>query len=473
VARPPSTTFRLRRVAGPVGRSEVASSPEQVSGGESLRAARETDQDHRTGVETSLIVALFAAYAVYASVFALAASGDESVWGAWAAGAYAAAAGLAVWLWRRFPGAPLVAALVGSVIVPAATLPVDWKATSEVPVITRAATLWLAHGTPYLASSQLVSWRSYDPYLPGMSIFGLPHAVGLRGLWGDPLTWLAVATFGLLVVAFRIAAPRVARRCTPCRRRALWRVLLLVTCPVFALPMALGVTDPTVIALLCVGLAAAAHGVPVRARSAPRPADDAPACDCRPTIGPARRGHPVLGGIAIGAACALKATAWPALPVIAALLVVRDGRKTAGYFVASSLTSLVALIVVTAPALLTQPGALWQNLVAYPLGLTRRLTQAASPLPGHLLAGLGSLGHIAAIALLGAAALAMCASLVVRPPRTLEQTVLRLAIGLTAMFILAPDARFGYFAYPIGIVLWLVLTAVTPRRGQHTRRATD
>lgn len=471
MANPQSTGSRIRRISWPVESLGVSSTRDEISAGGKARPTRGGDEEHRLGVETPLIVALFAIYAAYAVVFALAASGDEAVWGAWAAGTYAVTAGLAVWFWRRYPGAPLLVALVGSLIVPAAILPVSWKATSEVRVITRAATLWLTHGTPYLASSQLVSWRSYDPYLPGMSIFGLPHAVGLRGLLGDPLTWLALATFALLVAAFRIAAPGVARRCTPCRRRALLRVLLLVTCPVFALPMSLGVTDPTVIALMCFGLAATARSVHARTGSATSTTDDVAVCDCRPKVASQRRGHPLLGGIAIGAACALKATAWPALPVIAALLFVRDGRKTAGYFVASSLASFVVLIVVTAPALLAQPGALWQNLVAYPLGLSRRLTQAASPLPGHLLAGAGSLGHVAAIALLGAAAVAMCASLVLRPPRTLRQTVLRLAIGLAAMFVLAPDARFGYFAYPIGILLWLVLTAVNPRRGRHSSRA--
>ena len=29
-------------------------------------------------------------------------------------------------------------------------------------------------------------------------------------------------------------------------------------------------------------------------------------------------------------------------------------------------------------------------------------------------------------------------------------------IGLTAMFVLAPSTRFGYFIYPAALVLWLL-----------------
>jgi hypothetical protein len=389
--------------------------------------------DHRIGAEPRTAVVLFAIFAAYAAVFALVAQGAEPVWGEWAAGGYGAAAVVAVWSWRRHPSVPLLVALAGAFAVPAAILPDNWGATSEVRVIARAAALSLAHGTPYLASQQLVSWRSYDPYLPGMSLFGLPHALGFPGLFGDPLIWLATATAALLAAACRIAAPGAARRCHHGRRQALLRTLLLLSCPVFALPMSLGVTDPPVIALICLGLA-----------------------------GAARRGrgrHLLLSGAAIGAACALKATAWPALPVVVALVAARDGRYAAVRLAGSSLASFLMLTALMAPALLAQPSALWQNIVAYPLGLSRRLTPAASPLPGHVLAGAGSLGHLAAIVLLGGAALAMGASLVLRPPRDVQQASVRLAIGLTAMFLLAPDTRVGYFAYPLGVLSWLVLTA--------------
>jgi hypothetical protein len=33
----------------------------------------------------------------------------------------------------------------------------------------------------------------------------------------------------------------------------------------------------------------------------------------------------------------------------------------------------------------------------------------------------------------------------------------RLVIGLSAMFVLAPSTRFGYFIYPAALVLWLLI----------------
>lgn len=437
--------------------------PRPIGTGEEPPARCATGEPHGLGLGTPLVAGSFLAFAAYAGVVALAARGTEGTWGAWAAGGYAVAALLAAWCWRRRPIVPLLPALAGAFVVPAAVLPSTWGATSEVRVVARAAHQWLAHGTPYLASGQLVSWRSYDPYLPGMSVFGLPHALGLPGLLGDPLVWLAAATAALLAAACRIAAPGAPGRCAGCRRRAALRALLLVAVPVFALPMALGVTDPPVIALLCLALALTARG-PAGHRL-PGAAGVPPG---QPLAGAAdgRTGHPLLAGVAVGVACALKATAWPALPVILALVVVRDGRRAAAGFAGTSLGSFLALLALTAPAVVVHPRSFWQNIVAYPLGLTRRHTPAASPLPGHLLASSGGAGHAAAILLLGAAGLAVGASLVVRPPRDARQTAVRLAVGLAAMFLLAPDARFGYFAYPLGILAWLLVAVVAPHRAK-------
>lgn len=439
------------------------SDPGEGGAGESSREVRALVGDRPAGVATPVAVAFFAAFAAYALVVALVAHGAESVWGGWAAGGYACAAAVALRWWRRHPGAPLLPALAGALVVPASVLPPSWGATSEVRVVARAASLWLAHGTPYLTATQLASWRSYDPYLPGMSVFGLPHALGVPGPLGDPLVWLAAATMCALVAACHIVDPGLAPGGG--RGRAWLQMLLLVACPVLALPMSLGVTDPPVIALICLGLAWAA-------RPSGRRPDEAPGSPGAPRrghlverISAVRPGRPVLAGIAIGSACALKAIAWPAFPVVLALLAARDGRRPATRFAASSLGSFLGLLVVTAPALVAHPGAFWQNIVAYPLGISRRPTQAASPLPGHVLAGAGSLGHLAAIGLLLAVAVALGASLVARPPRGVAPASLRLAVCLTAMFVLAPAARFGYFAYPLAIVSWLVLSVPLRQRG--------
>jgi hypothetical protein len=53
------------------------------------------------------------------------------------------------------------------------------------------------------------------------------------------------------------------------------------------------------------------------------------------------------------------------------------------------------------------------------------------------------------------AAAVIAGSLAVRPPRTVPAAVWRLAIGLSVMFVLAPATRFGYFIYPLCLLLWL------------------
>jgi hypothetical protein len=92
--------------------------------------------------------------------------------------------------------------------------------------------------------------------------------------------------------------------------------------------------------------------------------------------------------------------------------------------------------------------------VLFPLGLTRQQTLAASPLPGHLLASTGAVGHWAAVALLGAAGVAVAASLQIRPPLSVPVALTRLALGMTLLIMLAPATRWGYLAYPVGLLGW-------------------
>ncbi len=45
----------------------------------------------------------------------------------------------------------------------------------------------------------------------------------------------------------------------------------------------------------------------------------------------------------------------------------------------------------------------------------------------------------------------------IRPPRDVPAAAWRLAVGLTLMFLLGPNVRFGYFIYPLGLIGWLAL----------------
>src|SRR5262249_58892848 len=112
---------------------------------------------------------------------------------------------------------------------------------------------------------------------------------------------------------------------------------------------------------------------------------------------------------------------------------------------ALALGAAAPLAVALPPAALARPAAIIQNTIAYPLGLTAARSPAQSPLPGHLLAALGPAGHATAIALLAAAGVALVVSLVTAPPSTPAQAATRIALGLTALFLLSPATRFGYF----------------------------
>src|SRR5438552_18935796 len=108
------------------------------------------------------------------------------------------------------------------------------------------------------------------------------------------------------------------------------------------------------------------------------------------------------------------------------------------------------------PSAVLKPGSLVKNTILFPLGLASVKSQADSPLLGHVLAQTGVLGHTIVVILLVGTGLAIAVSLVVRPPRDVPAATIRLVLGLSAMFVLAPSTRFGYFIYPAALVLWLL-----------------
>ena len=387
----------------------------------------------------------YAGFAVYAAGVALfSGPGLDHWWGTWAAGGYAVAA-LVTMITARRAGSgrawggrlALAASLAGALAAPALWLMTREPTPPDVAVVARAGGLLLHHGSPYLPAAALSAggWLAYNPYLPVMALFGLPGALGAPGkTW----PWLIVATFLLLYATFRVTlAPRAGGD----RRAALGHAAFWLACPVMAFPLTMGITDPPVIALTCLALALLARAG--RAGTARR--------------AKASRRDIALAALVLGVACAMKYTAWPALAIIAVMVAARDGARTAVGFTAGALLAAAALVAALAPAALGDPGALLQNTVAYPLGLTRAKSPAASPLPGHLLATLGSGGHLAALVLLAAAGLATAASLWLAPPATPAAAARRIAIGLTALFLLSPATRFGYFIYPISLYAWAIL----------------
>ena len=370
----------------------------------------------------------FAAFTVYAGVTILTGHADGT-WAAWACGGYAATTILL--LVTRSWVIPLAAAAGGALIAPLFWLITNAAPTGEVVVISQSANYLLKHGTPYLPQSLLTSWVSYNPYLPFMQIFGLPRAAGLGGVLGDPRIWTTLVTVAALAAAFTVVSPHRIRDCGQCRSRLAWLTTVAVVSPVIAFPLSVGVTDPPVIALTCLTLALA------------------------------YRERLVLAGLVLALACSMKTTAWAVIPVLGVMAWVRYAPRAAGRFAASAIGLTALLAAVGAPAALASPSAVnavKQNLVEYPLGNTKYKTPAQSPLPGHLIAELGSAGHAAAVALMVIAVLAFVAWLLLRPPRDVRDVAFRLAVGYAALFTLDPSTRFGYYAYPLALLGWLALT---------------
>jgi hypothetical protein len=383
-------------------------------------------------------MAAYAVFCAYGTAAAAVSGGRDRLWAIWAACGYAAALAV-LWLWRGRRG--LIAAVGVSValavLAPLLWLSVAYPLEDGMNVIDRAASLLLHHGSPYLPASQVTGWISYNPYLPVMTLFGLPHAAGLGGLAGNSGVWIAIGTVIPLAAAFWIAMARGGGRTW--RQDALLATGVAIASPVVGLNLAVITTDPPVLALILLALALAT----------------------RPGTAVSSRASGALGaGIALGAACDLKSTAWLAVPVLAAMFAARDGARAAWRFAASAAATAFVLIAALAPAALTSwaaANALIRDSVLFPLGLTRYKTPAESLLPGHLLTALGTAGHVISVGLLLVAVLGIGVSLVVRPPRDIPAAARRLAIGLSLMFLLGPQVRFGYFLYPLGLVGYLAL----------------
>lgn len=369
----------------------------------------------------------FGCFAVYSGLIAAFGGHSDRAWAVWAFGGYA----LATLLLRygKTWTVPLVTSISISLLAPMFWLVTQAPAAAEVIVIGRGARHLLRYGTPYLPPDQLLNWRAYNPYMPVMELFGLPRALGLNGTLGDARIWTTLLTAALLTASFAIARPHPLRDCPDCRRRTATLTGIALASPVFAYPLALGITDPPIIGLLFLVLALA------------------------------YRGRWLSSGTALAVACAMKSTAWAALPVLAVLAWNRYTPRAAVRFTVSAVAGTGVLSLLAAPAALANSAAFLQNTVAFPLGLTAHKTPAESPLPGHILSTLGDAGHLAAVALMAIAAAAFAVWVLLRPPRTAASAGMILAAGYAIVFLLDPASRFGYFVYPVGLLGWVAFTA--------------
>jgi 4-amino-4-deoxy-L-arabinose transferase-like glycosyltransferase len=372
---------------------------------------------------TATAFAICAAFAGGVALFST--NSLHQLWGLIASCAYVAAA-LAVLAWRsRGIDLALVLSVGGALLTPLFVNAATGRRQPEVAVIARSAKQLVHHHSPYQSVASLATVHNpnaYNPYLPVMSLFGIPRALFGTHVITDPRVWFGLAFLIIFWLALRAAGARNCLR---------WTVFVAAS-PVIAFELAVGGTDIPILALMCLGFALLW-----------------------------RRPRFALAGIALGLASAAKSTAWPAVAVAAVLVGTRFGKKQLLVFLGWALASCA---VIVGPVAIVWPSALVDNTILFPLGLADVKSAAASPLPGHVLADTGRLGHLIAIGLLVLAGAVIAGSLVVRPPVTVPSAVWRLIIGLTLMFALAPATRFGYFIYPAALFLWLEVSRLGLRQ---------
>jgi hypothetical protein len=345
------------------------------------------------------------------------------------------AAGL---LRRRIDGARVaVAALVlaGAVAAPLAA-EVRGRAdsgamyvASEV-VVTECAAAAVAHGAdPYSApldSAGCARSRhvvGHFPYLPGMTVFGLPRALLSSGLLTD------ARLFFLAVTLIATAAAFAFWRGPPGRRLRALQLLLVL--PTGAAALVVGGDDLPVLALSVLALVLFA------------------------------RGRPAGSAAAVGTAALLKFTAWPLLLALATAAHARDRHRISPLALAP-----FAVLLCLLPAAAASPSAFADDVIMFPQGLASQRSPADSTTVGSLLVGATPYPRLTTW-LLFVVALVVSAALLVRLARSGGNDPAAAAGAiLLVLVLLAPVARSGYVVYPLELGAWSLL--LRPRAHAHS-----
>jgi hypothetical protein len=321
--------------------------------------------------------------------------------------------------------------LVGATLAPLA-LEVTWRSEGnaslhvqpEVVVIEQAGHRAARGQDPYHAEvkgHRVISavkgeptYESFFPYLPLMTVFGLPSSTHGPVRVTDARIFFSLVTLLVVTVALVLcrgpAGPKV---------RALQ---VLTVLPTAALPLATGGDDMPIVAFLLLALVLA------------------------------QRRQPLSSGLVLGVVCAMKFTAWPLAAL--ALFAARD-REGKRQPLRMALGMLVVIGPVVVPFLLRNPQAFVQNVIQFPLGLSGVASPAASPMPGHLLVVAFPWLHRIlplTVAVIGGALLARY--LVRRPPRTASDVSSLGGWVMLVAIMFAPATRIGYLLYPINFFVW-------------------
>ncbi|SDD60756.1 glycosyltransferase 87 family protein [Glycomyces harbinensis] len=391
-------------------------------------------------------LAFYSLAALFAGATALWTTLDSHAqWGAIAFGGYLPAAVCAAILltqpgavWRRR------AIVAGATAVAVAAIPlvfmaidraagVSGRAQEEVLVVEASGTRLLETGSPYLRADSIAALPEpllgYNPYQPGMAVFGIPAALLGEHWWTDARVYFLLAAAACAYAAVRLlrgggalqgaAVEGGALEAAGAGKGPLLRaVQATFVFPVCALTFATGGDDMPVVALMVLALALA------------------------------HRERSFGAGLAVGAAASLKLFAWP-VAVVLAFLLWRNGnlrRYLGGFALPVAVTML--------PVLATDARGFFDNVIAFGLGHGVVTSPAQSPLPGFLIAEHVPGGDLIAPALLGLAAVVIAWLLWTRPPASAASAAMWCVAGLSAAFLLMPSTRFGYLLYPVVLLGW-------------------
>jgi hypothetical protein len=280
------------------------------------------------------------------------------------------------------------------------------------------------HGKVVYHAKGVSTVNAFLPYLPLMTIFGIPSERKHDIVLTDARIFFSLAT--LLVTAAALWL------CPASGRRKMRALQVLAILPTAALPLATGGDDMPVAAFLLLAMVLA------------------------------QRRQTFASGVVLGIVSAMKFTAWPLAAL--ALFAARDkkGTRRPGLMF---LGMLVVAGPVVVPFALRGPWAFFDNVFLFPLGLSGVTSPAASPLPGHLLVTAFPFLHRAlplAVGLVGGALLAW--RLYRRPPQNVSQVCAIGGVVMAVITLLAPATRIGYLLYPINFFVWAYLFAEIERQ---------
>ena len=322
--------------------------------------------------------------------------------------------------------------LVGATLVPL-SLEVAWRAQGnptahvqpEAVVVEQAAHRAAAGHDPYrliTSHGRLVvspppgepASESFFPYLPLMTLFGLPSSTKEPIALTDSRIFFSMVTLlvavGALVLSRGPNEPKVRT------------LQVLTVLPTAALPLATGGDDMPIVALLLLAMVLA------------------------------QRRRPGWSGFVLGVASSMKFTAWPLAAL--ALFAARDtkGRRAPGRM---ALGMLVVAGPVVAPFVFRNSQAFVENVILFPLGLAGVASPAASALPGHILISMfPSLHRILPVTVGVAGGCVLAVRLLRHRPSNAAQVASLAGWVMLVAFLLAPATRVGYLLYPLNFFVW-------------------